>query len=146
MSRAEAARVLLALFCLIQGLATAAIDLNRTHATNPLWPGHARFHLVWQVAGAAIMAIVEVVLLLWRGPAYEERFYLAALLAVVPLLSFLIALLFRRFYAGSLQDPNGIPRARLALLGRVWRIDMNVFAVVAGLVVVSGLVLMFRSY
>jgi hypothetical protein len=143
LNRAEAARLLLALFCLIQGLATMAIDLNRTHATNPLWTGHARFHLVWQVSGTAIMAALEVLLILWPGPAYEERFYLAALLAVVPLLAFLMALLFRQLYAGSLQDPNGIPQARLRLLGRVRRIDMNLFAVIAGLLVVGGLVLTF---
>ena len=48
MTHQTVARVLLAALCGLQGLATPAIDLNRTHATNFLWPGHARFHIVWQ--------------------------------------------------------------------------------------------------
>jgi hypothetical protein len=53
-------------------------------------------------------------------------------------------LLVRDVYAGTLQDPNGIPPARIRLFGRALRIDMNLFAVVAGLVVVCALVLIHR--
>jgi len=49
------ARILLTAFCVVQGLATIALDLNRTHATHP-W-----FH----------------------GPPDAERFYLAAVLALL---------------------------------------------------------------
>ena len=37
-----------AFLCGSQGLGIFAIDPNRTHATNLLWAGHARFHLFWQ--------------------------------------------------------------------------------------------------
>jgi len=142
MSHPSLARDLLAAFCGIQGIATMAIDLNRTHATNPLWPGHARFHLVWQVVGAALLSVFEILLILWPGPAFEERFFMAAILTSIPMLAFLVALLFRRAYDGTLQDPNGIPPARFSALGREWRIDMNVFAAFAGLLVVTAILLL----
>ena len=75
------ARLLLALFCVVQGLATVILDLNRTHAAHPRWLGHARFHVVWQTVTIAVLAIVEAGLLWYPGPFASERFYLVALLA-----------------------------------------------------------------
>ena len=68
------ARGLLTLLCAAQGVATLAIDLNRNHATNPLWPGHARFHLVWQAGSTFMLAAVEVALICWSGPYAMQRF------------------------------------------------------------------------
>jgi hypothetical protein len=87
------ARGLLALLCGTQGVATLAIDLNRSHASNPQWPGHARFHLVWQVISYALLSLLEVALVLVAGPYREQRFYLAAILAGIPMLSCLVAFL-----------------------------------------------------
>jgi hypothetical protein len=61
------ARDLPAILCGLQGLGTMAVDLNRTHATNPLWPGRARSHLVWQTLGTVWLALIEVVLILAPG-------------------------------------------------------------------------------
>jgi hypothetical protein len=53
----------------MQAGATIAIDMNRTHATNPLWPTLARFHPVWQgvlsafLASAAILAFPTVLVM-----------------------------------------------------------------------------------
>ena len=91
MTNQAIARDLLAALCLLQGLATLAIDLNRTHATNPHWPGHARFHLVWQTAAFAWLAVLEVPLVLVGGPLQEQRFYLAAILASIPMFGFFSA-------------------------------------------------------
>ena len=79
----------------LQGLAPLPIDLNRTHATNPIWPGHARFHVVWQTFTAALLAVPEVGLIWWPGPAARGRFYLAAGLAATSMIGFGLALLFR---------------------------------------------------
>ena len=57
-------KVLLSLICIGFGTITPLIDFNESHATNPLWTGHARFHLVWQV-NAMIFTAVLSILLLW---------------------------------------------------------------------------------
>ena len=131
------ARALLGFLCLVQGLATVAIDLNRTHATNPDWPGHARFHLVWQNGTTFLLAGLAAALVWWPGPLVTCRFYLAAALTSIPLLAFLAAFLGRACYRGTLSDRNGIPAARLVLRGKVVSLDMNFVAVVAALPVLA---------
>ena len=114
-----------------------AIDLNRTHATNPEWPRHARFHLVWQVISSVLLSALEVALICWHGPYAEQRFYLAAVLTCIPLLAFLGAFVSRKCFDGALSDPNGIPPARVAIAGTIVRIDLNLVAVMAALLVLT---------
>ena len=54
-------KVLLTLLLLGFAIITPLIDFNESHATNPLWTGHARFHLVWQV-NAMILSSLHFVL------------------------------------------------------------------------------------
>ena len=133
------ARGLLALLCIIQGLVTMAIDLSHTHATNPLWPRHARFHLVWQVISTVCFCALEVALLCWRGHYTEQRFYLALVLTCIPLLGFLGALIGRSIYGGALSDPNGIPPAKVDIFGKVHHFDLNVVAVGAAWVAIAAI-------
>jgi hypothetical protein len=137
-------RTLLASFCAIQGAATIVLDLNRTHATHPKWLGHARFHVVWQTGTVTALAIVECALLWFRGPLESERFYLAALLALLPIFGFFAALIARGLYGGTLSDPGGIPPLRLTVRRRQLRIDMNLVAEVAGFIAVLALVALYR--
>jgi len=139
-----AARCVLALLCAIQGLATPIIDFNRTHATNPNWPGHARFHLVWQAISTALLSILEVALIWWPGRFVEQRFFLAVVITCIPLLAFLIAVIGRVLYDGTLSDPNGIPPARILVLGRVRRIDLNLAVVTAALLVLAVVVIIYK--
>ncbi|MDR3736842.1 MAG: hypothetical protein P4L10_15075 [Acidobacteriaceae bacterium] len=137
------ARELLALLCALQGIATLAVDLNRTHATNPRWPGHARFHLVWQDFTIFLLAAFTIFIIVWRGPFAEQRFFLALLLELIPLLAFLIAFAARRLYAGTLCDPNGIPPARIPIAGRVFLCDLNLVAILGALASLAAIFFLY---
>jgi hypothetical protein len=144
-NHATIARTLLAILCGVQGAATLAIDLNRTHATNPDWTRHARFHIVWQATSYALLSLLEAALVLAPGPLTEQRFYLAALLASIPVLGFFGAFIFRRIYGGSLFDPNGIHPLRIEVFGTKLQIDMNLAAEVMALLLLISIVALFRN-
>lgn len=137
------ARDLLAILCCLQGLATLAVDFNRTHATNPEWPGHARFHLVWQVATAAGLALFEVVLILASGPFQEQRFYLVAVLVGIPMLSFFAAFIAHGIYKGTLSDANGIQPLKITVRGSTLRIDLNLMAETCGVLALAVIVTLY---
>jgi hypothetical protein len=50
-----------------QGLVALKIDLDRSHANNPLLLPHVRFHAAWQVLNLALLALAEVALIWWSG-------------------------------------------------------------------------------
>jgi hypothetical protein len=138
------ARGLLSFVCASQGVATLAIDLNRTHATNPLWVKHARFHVVWQTISVFILSAIEVALVWWPGHWIEQRFYLAMILAGVPMLGFLAAFAFRKAYGGALSDPNGIPPLRIAIAGKILRVDLNLAAELVALIALGAIFAIYR--
>jgi hypothetical protein len=47
------ARIFLTLTVLGYALVTVKAVFNKTHATNPKWTPHARFHVVWQILSYA---------------------------------------------------------------------------------------------
>ena len=138
------ARDMLAVLCALQGGATVAIDLNCNHARSAEWTGHARFHVVWQTTAFAALAVVEIVLLFLSGPSARQHFYLAALLAAVPMLGFFVAFLGRGMYGGLLADANGIPPARVQMLGFNGLVDLNLVAEIAGFLTLILIVALFR--
>jgi hypothetical protein len=138
-----AARILLSILCSLQGLATLAIDFNRTHATNPAWTGHARFHVVWQSISVGLLSVLELVLIWLQGPYQRDGFYLALFLAAVSPLAFTIAFVSRRIFGGALSDPNGIPPVRLMLFGLAISIDLNFVAVVAALLSIGAILAIY---
>lgn len=127
-----------------QGIAPVFIDLNRTHATNSLWPGHARFHLVQQVFTLLPLSIIEVALIWCPGPALAQRFYLAALLTATPLAGFLVATLARSGYRGALYDPNGIQPLRIHIGEREIAVEINIVLITAASLLLIAAVILFR--
>ncbi len=144
MTHRTVARALLAILCGLQGLATPAIDLIRTHATNPLWPGHARFHLVWQTFNSVWLALIEIVLIVAAGPMQAQRFYLAAILAGIPMLGFFLAFAARGLYRGTLSDPNGIPPLTIMVKGSAIRFDLSVATEIGALLSLAAIIVIFR--
>jgi hypothetical protein len=143
MSAAQTARMMVTAIAAGQGVMPAFIDLNRTHATNPLWTGHARLHLVQQVFTLLLAAAIETALLWWPGPELRARFYLAALLTATGLAGFLIAVLFRPLYGGALRDPNGMRPVRFRLGSRAVVFDLNVPIVALAAVLLAAAVVVF---
>lgn len=135
---------MLSVLAAMQGIASCAIDLNRTHATNPLWPGHARFHVVWQSFTLMLAAAVELALIWWTGPGMRSRFYLVVLLTAIPMVGFVLAVIFRPLYRGTLRDANGVPPLRVRIMSRAFELEGNAIAVGAGLMILAIAVWFFR--
>ena len=139
------ARVLLGIFCCLQGIATSAIDLGRTHARHPGWLGHARFHVTWQTANVLVLSVFEIALVAKRGPLMNCRFDIAAAFAGAPILGFFLALFTRKLYGGTLSDPGGMPAWIVRVRGKQFHVDLNVVAEILGLASLAAIVELYRT-
>ena len=102
-------------------------DWNASHATNPTWTGHARYHVVWQVASYDVIALLSLALI-WTAGTDTAALWTPALLATAIYSGFWIAWATQPIYGGILQDEvNGVPEVHLKLFGRSVSIDANVF-------------------
>jgi hypothetical protein len=119
------ARVLLTLATIGYGVITVKADFNRTHATNPLWTPHARFHVVWQITSYVGFALVAFALIWLPGPYRVERLYVAAGFAAVVYGAFFIALATMPVYGGRTYDENGYQPLTMRI-GRPRLMDLNV--------------------
>jgi len=61
------ARVLFTLTTAGWAVGTVIADFNKTHATNPKWTGHARFHVVWQINSYVGFGLLACALIWWPG-------------------------------------------------------------------------------
>src|SRR4051812_18102300 len=95
------ARILLTIATIGYGVITVKADFNRTHATNPLWTPHARFHVVWQITSYVGFGLIAFALIWMPGPYRVERLYLAAGFAAVVYGAFFIALATMSVYGGG---------------------------------------------
>ena len=77
------ARILLTLVTFGYAVGTVIADFNKTHATNPKWTGHARFHVVWQISSYVGFGLLALALTWWPGPDALARLYFVALMAVI---------------------------------------------------------------
>ena len=109
------------------GTITPLIDFNESHATNPLWTGHARFHLVWQVSAMILTAILSLVLLWFYFSSFNVFIVLS--LNYLWIFSFFISVFSMKLYDGKLNDINGVPSIRIKIFGLKFEIDRNVQAI-----------------
>lgn len=124
-----AARILLTIPTLGYGFVTMLADFNATHATNPVWTPHSRFHVVWQILSYALIALVCLGLIWISGPLETERLYLAATLGGAVFAAFYLAMLTRPVFGGAMYDPNGIQpfQAPVGRKGAMWDVNVTVF-------------------
>lgn len=125
------ARILLTLMTAGWSLGTVLADFNKTHATNPQWTPHARFHVVWQICSYSGFGLLNLALIWWPGPLALERLYLAALIGTIVYAAFFVALFAMPVYGGAAYDKNGYEPypAPLPLFAKKWDVNVTVFSV-----------------
>ena len=109
------------------GTITPLIDFNESHATNPLWTGHARFHLVWQVNAMILTSLLSLILL-WFFFS-KSNVLIVLFLNYLWIFSFFATMISMRLYDGELNDINGVPSIKNKILGRTIEVDRNVQAI-----------------
>lgn len=120
-------RLLFSLVAFMISVGPIFADFNKTHATNPLWTPHARFHVVWQVLSQTGISLV-ILYLLWTPAAdYATHIWVAAILNYVWGASFYATLATMPIYGGSLKDTNGIKPFRFNIFGTIHLVDTNLF-------------------
>jgi len=125
------ARGLLTLTTAGWAFATVLADFNKTHATNPKWTPHARFHVVWQISSYVGFGFVALAMIWWPGSLATERLYLAAFMSAIAYGAFFVALLTMPIYGGKVADPNGYKPfpAPVPLIAKKWDVNITIFCV-----------------
>src|SRR5471032_3016549 len=95
------ARILFTLTTAGYALGTVLADFNKTHATNPKWTPHARFHVVWQINSYIGFGLLALALIWWPGPLALERLYLVAIMGAIVYTAFFVAVLAMPVYGGE---------------------------------------------
>jgi hypothetical protein len=104
----------------------AIFDTNNTHATNPSWTGHARYHVVWQVSSYVFIAIL-MLYLIWTAANDTKPLWIATIAAACMYGGFWTAYASRPMYGGWLVDRiNGVPDFNWHLFGLNFRTDANI--------------------
>jgi hypothetical protein len=125
------ARILFTLTTLGYAAATVIADFNKTHATNPQWTPHARFHVVWQICSYVGFGLLALALIWWPGPLATERLYLAAIMGAIVYAAFFVALVTMPVYGGRAYDANGYQpfAAPVPIFTGRWDVNITAFSV-----------------
>jgi hypothetical protein len=137
------ARVLLTLVTIGYGFITVLADFNKTHATNPKWTPHARFHVVWQISSYVGFGLLALVLTWWPGPYAIERLILVAIMGSIVYAAFFVAVFAMPIYGGAAYDDNGyLPfEAPIPIIARRWDVNITAFCIQVVLLAVGALAL-----
>ena len=109
-------------------------DLNRTHAANPEWPGHARNHLVTQVLTTTALGVCALYFL-WSGRVSQELgICIAVILSVAALAPFFISALASPIFGGQLMPVRqGLGEIRIRRIeGNIANFGLSAMLLIAG--------------
>ena len=134
-------RILMTITAIVLAVGPAIADFNKTHATNPLWPPHARFHVVWQVISNSSLCLMALYIL-WT-PLVEQYNFQLVLVAMVQgaiLAPLYITIASMGLFDGALKDVNGLRPFKFNITGRVFELDTNVvgFTAISLVLVTAG--------
>lgn len=130
-------KILLTIATLGYSAIPALFDSNETHVTNPSYPGHARFHVVWQVSSYVLLALLGLYLI-WTAGSDTGRLYLATAFGGAAYGGFWAAVISRPAYGGKLvSEVNPVPAFRWNLLGARFQTDANVTIFTAAVLVLA---------
>ena len=140
------ARVLLTINTVGYSLIPMLADFNKTHATNPRWTPHARFHVVWQISSYVGFGLLAFALIWIPGPLYVERLYLVCAFGLVVYGAFFITFLAMPIYGGKAYDENGYPPFAVEVFGKELKLDVNATAFsIFTIVLIAGAVSITRG-
>ena len=135
------AKILLTVVTLGYSFIPAMADFNKTHATNPKWLPHARYHVVWQVSSYICMALIALYLIWGSADAFGlAGLWLAAGLAASAYIGFYAAAITKPIYGGAQYDANGVLPVNVPI-GRkriAFDVNMTVFTFMSVLLVVAA--------
>lgn len=119
------AKILLTITTLGYSAIPALFDSNDTHATNSSFPGHARFHVVWQVSSYVYVALLALYLI-WTAGADHWPLWEAAILSGAAYAGFWSAVIFRPVYGGTLvSEVNPVPTFKWNIARLRFETDAN---------------------
>jgi hypothetical protein len=133
------AKLLLTIATLGYSLVPALVDSNKTHATNPGWDTHARFHVVWQVSSYVYLAVLALYLI-WTAGSDTWPLCMAFFFAAAAYGGFWTAVFSRPTYRGTLVSKvNPVPNINWNIVGNKFSTDANVTAfTIVGIVLLTG--------
>jgi hypothetical protein len=125
------ARVLFTLATIGWAALTVVADFNKTHATNPKWTPHARFHVVWQISSYVGFGLMALALIWAPGPYPVERLYLVAVMGAIVYAAFFVAVAAMPLYGGAAYDKNGYQpfKAPVPLFADKWDANITAFSI-----------------
>lgn len=133
--------VLISIGIIIYGIIPLKPDLGSTHALNPQWPAHARFHVVSQVMTNFFIAILSMVLVWSSSTGNIVYLNLSVILSFFVIGGFFLSLVFWRIYKGKLRnkkEEDSHPRKTMKSLPEI---NTLVFGS-AGILILTGRILL----
>ncbi len=109
-------------------------DLNRSHAANPDWPGHARQHLVTQLLTTSSLGLLALYFL-WSGRVERELgICFAMLCSTAALAPFFVSALTGSLFGGQIMpERSGLGRIQFGRIeGNLLNFGLSLVLLIAG--------------